>query len=48
MLHCSGGDAPTRVNWQAVLEDWVERGNAPEALTAVDAGGATQVLMPLE
>jgi feruloyl esterase len=48
MLHCGGGDAPTNVNWQAALEDWVERGVAPAALTARDAKGATQTLQPVE
>jgi pimeloyl-ACP methyl ester carboxylesterase len=46
MLHCSGGDAPTNVNWQAALESWVERSEAPGDLIASDGKGATQVLRP--
>jgi pimeloyl-ACP methyl ester carboxylesterase len=46
MLHCSGGDAPTNVNWQAALESWVEKSEAPGDLIAGDGKGATQVLEP--
>ena len=44
MLHCSGGAAPTRVDWIAMLEGWVERGDAPAAATARDAAGVEQVV----
>jgi pimeloyl-ACP methyl ester carboxylesterase len=46
MLHCSGGDAPTNVNWQAALESWVEKSEAPGDLIASDGKGATQILQP--
>jgi len=46
MLHCSGGDAPTNVNWQAALESWVEKSEAPGDLVASDGKGATQILGP--
>jgi pimeloyl-ACP methyl ester carboxylesterase len=46
MLHCSGGDAPTNVNWQAALESWVEKSEAPGELVASDGKGATQTLEP--
>jgi len=46
MLHCSGGDAPTNVNWQAALESWVEKSQAPGVLVASDGKGATQTLDP--
>lgn len=46
MLHCSGGDAPTNVNWQAALESWVEKSEAPGDLLASDGKGATQILGP--
>ena len=36
MLHCQGGDAPTDVNWQAALESWVEKSEAPGRLVASD------------
>lgn len=48
MLHCSGGDAPTLVDWQGALESWVEQGVPPGELTAADSHGATQVLRPVE
>ncbi len=46
MLHCTGGDAPTAVDWQAAIEGWVEQGRAPGVLTAGGAGGATQAIAP--
>jgi len=47
MLHCSGGDAPTNVNWQSALESWVEKSEAPGELVASDGKGATQILRPV-
>lgn len=44
MLHCAGGPAPTRVDWIALLENWVERGDAPATATARDAAGGEQVV----
>src|SRR5579859_1062914 len=46
MLHCGGGEAPTNVNWQAALESWVEKSEAPGDLIASDGNGATQLLRP--
>jgi len=46
MLHCAGGAAPTNVNWQAALESWVEKSEAPGDLIASDGKGATQILEP--
>jgi feruloyl esterase len=48
MLHCGGGEAPTMVNWQAALEDWVEKAVAPGQLVAHDGQNGTQVLEPLK
>lgn len=44
MLHCSGGEAPTRVDWFATLEQWAEEGAAPAAVIARDKNGATQTV----
>ncbi|QYE36539.1 tannase/feruloyl esterase family alpha/beta hydrolase [Polymorphobacter sp. PAMC 29334] len=44
MLHCAGGDAPTRVDWFATLEQWAEEGKAPDAVVARDKNGATQTV----
>ena len=44
MLHCTGGAAPTQVDWVALLENWVERGEAPATATARNAAGATQLV----
>lgn len=44
MLHCRGGDAPVNVDWLALLANWVENGEAPDALVARGADGATQTL----
>ena len=34
MDHCSGGEGPDSFDTLAALEDWVERGKAPEVLIA--------------
>jgi hypothetical protein len=34
------------VNWQAALESWVEKSEAPGDLVASDGKGATQILGP--
>jgi Tannase and feruloyl esterase len=45
MNHCGGGAGPWQVDWLAVLERWVERGEAPTVLTARQPkDGATQEL----
>src|ERR1700730_1266108 len=43
MLHCSGGDAPTNVDWQGAPEAWAEKCGGPGDLTAGDGKGATQI-----
>ncbi len=48
MLHCGGGQAPTRVDWQAALENWVEKSEAPGTLIASDGKGAAQTLEPFK
>jgi feruloyl esterase len=34
MAHCSGGDGAYEVDWLSALENWVEKSEAPGALTA--------------
>lgn len=34
VFHCAGGPGPDRVDWVKAIEDWVERDEAPERLTA--------------
>lgn len=34
VLHCGGGAGPDAVDWVAAISDWVERGVAPNRLTA--------------
>jgi feruloyl esterase len=38
--HCSGGAGPDRVDWLAALEDWVEKGQAPEEIPATKANSS--------
>lgn len=38
MGHCRGGDGPDQVQWLTALENWVEKGQAPEELPATRAG----------
>ena len=45
MLHCTGGAAPTQVDWVALLESWVERGDAPASVTPTAADGSKQVVV---
>ena len=35
MDHCAGGKGAYAINYMAAIEDWVERGKAPEALVGV-------------
>jgi Tannase and feruloyl esterase len=37
MGHCRGGDGPDRIEWLGALENWVEKGAAPEQLPATKA-----------
>jgi len=32
--HCQGGPGPDRVDWNAVIDDWVEKGAAPDRIIA--------------
>jgi feruloyl esterase len=48
MGHCSGGDAPTQMNWMAALERWRESKTAPESITASKvAGNRVEMTRPL-
>lgn len=38
VAHCGGGEGPDRVDWLAALDNWVEKGVAPEQLPATKAG----------
>ena len=48
-LHCGGGPGPSGVDWVQLLQDWVEKGKAPEAIVATGGealGPHRQVLCP--
>lgn len=48
VLHCAGGPGPDRADWTTVLENWVEKGIAPERVIASkNAGGKTVRTRPL-
>ncbi len=48
VLHCAGGPGPDRAGWTKVLEDWVEKGVAPERVIASkNEGGKTVRTRPL-
>jgi hypothetical protein len=34
MLHCTGGPGPDRVDWYSVIDNWVEKGAAPDRIVA--------------
>lgn len=38
--HCSGGAGPDRVDWITVMENWVEKGQAPEQVPATKANSS--------
>lgn len=38
MDHCGGGSGPSVFDWLAVLDGWVERGQAPETVTGYHLG----------
>ena len=44
VAHCQGGPGPDRVNWYQVIDDWVEKGAAPDRIVAakVVAGKTTR------
>ena len=39
VLHCFGGPGPDRAEWTKVLENWVEKGVAPERVIATNSEG---------
>ncbi len=43
VLHCVGGPGPDRVDWTAVIENWVEKGVAPERVIASKNEGGKAV-----
>ncbi len=48
MQHCSGGIGPDQFNTLAALEDWVERGRAPDVIPAgTKADSAAPHSLPL-
>jgi feruloyl esterase len=48
MAHCGGGTGPNTFDMQAVLEDWVERGIAPDRVVATrSVNGVVDRLRPL-
>ena len=48
MDHCAGGEGPNSFDAMAALEDWVERGKAPELIVASHrSGGAVDRTRPL-
>jgi len=40
VLHCAGGPGPDSVNWTTAIDDWVEKGTAPDRIVAQKAGGS--------
>jgi feruloyl esterase len=40
VLHCAGGPGPDRVDWPTVIDNWVEKGVAPERVIATKAATA--------
>ncbi len=48
MAHCGGGPGPNSFDMQAALEEWVERGTAPEEIVATHStNGVVDRLRPL-
>ena len=48
MAHCSGGPGPNTFDMQAALEQWVERGTAPDQIVATrSVNGVVDRLRPL-
>lgn len=45
VMHCSGGPGPDKVDWDAALVDWVEKGVAPDSLVASKHNEDGQVVM---
>jgi feruloyl esterase len=49
VLHCAGGPGPDRVDWGAVIDEWVEKGQPPARVIArkMAADGAVSISRPL-
>jgi feruloyl esterase len=48
MLHCNGGPGPNSFDTLSALENWVEKGVAPESIVASHStGGVVDRTMPL-
>ena len=49
VLHCAGGPGPDSADWASVIDDWVDKGQAPVRVIArkVAAGGAVSRTRPL-
>ena len=49
VLHCAGGPGPDTVDWASVIDEWVEKGPAPDRVIArkVAAVGAVARTRPL-
>jgi feruloyl esterase len=49
VLHCAGGPGPDSVDWAAAIDEWVEKGKAPDRLIAQkrSAAGAVTRSRPL-
>jgi len=49
VLHCAGGPGPDTADWAAAIDNWVEKGQAPDRVIArkVAAGGAVSRTRPL-
>lgn len=45
--HCGDGPGPDRVDWIGAIERWVEEGEAPDRLTALDSEDNTVMTRPL-
>jgi feruloyl esterase len=41
VLHCAGGPGPDRADWFRTIDEWVEKGMAPERVIATKAASAT-------
>jgi hypothetical protein len=39
VLHCAGGPGPDTVDWAAAIDEWVEKGKAPDRLIAQKRSG---------
>ena len=40
VLHCAGGPGPDTVDWAAAIDEWVDKGKAPERIVAQKRAGA--------